>query len=161
MDDDARRPRIGQLVEAPSTRDPQRPGAPGQSGGTRMLGEHLIHPVLLATDLGAARDFYHDQLGLEILNESEAAIVFRCGGGTQLAVTKSSTGTADTQTQAGWLVKDVRAEVAELRSRGVKVEEYDLPGLKTEDGVADIGFAWAAFIVDPGKNALGILQIKQ
>jgi catechol 2,3-dioxygenase-like lactoylglutathione lyase family enzyme len=126
-----------------------------------MLGEHLIHPVLLATDLGAARDFYHDQLGLEILNESEAAVVFRCGGGTQLAVTKSTTGTADTKTQASWLVKDVRAEVAELRSRGVKVEEYDLPGLKTEDGVADIGFAWAAFIVDPGKNALGILQIKQ
>jgi catechol 2,3-dioxygenase-like lactoylglutathione lyase family enzyme len=126
-----------------------------------MLGEHLIHPVLLATDLGAAKDFYHDRLGLEILNESEAAIVFGCGGGSQLAVTKSSTGTADTQTQASWLVTDVRAEVAELRSRGVKVEEYDLPGLKTEDGVADIGFAWAAFITDPGKNALGILQIKQ
>ena len=117
--------------------------------------------MLLATDLGAARDFYHGQLGLEILNEGEAAIVFGCGGGTQLAVTKSSTGTADTQTQASWLVKDVRAEVAELRSRGVTVEEYDLPGLKTEDGVADIGFAWAAFITDPGKNALGILQIKQ
>jgi catechol 2,3-dioxygenase-like lactoylglutathione lyase family enzyme len=41
-----------------------------------MLGEHPIHPVLLATDLGAARDFYHDRLGLEILNESQAAIVF-------------------------------------------------------------------------------------
>jgi catechol 2,3-dioxygenase-like lactoylglutathione lyase family enzyme len=126
-----------------------------------MLGDHLIHPVLLATDLGGARGFYHDQLGLEIVNESEAAIVFRCGGGTQLTVTKSTTGTADTQTQASWLVKDVHAEVAELRSRGVKVEEYDLPGLKTEDGVADIGFAWAAFIVDPGKNALGILQLEQ
>jgi catechol 2,3-dioxygenase-like lactoylglutathione lyase family enzyme len=126
-----------------------------------MLGEHPIHPVLLATDLAATRDFYHSQLGLEILSESEAAIVFRCGGGTQLDVTKSTTGTADTQTQVSWLVKDVRAEVAELRSRGVKVEEYDMPGLKTQDGIADIGFAWAAWIIDPGKNALGILQIKE
>jgi catechol-2,3-dioxygenase len=75
--------------------------------------EHPIHPVLLATDLGAAKDFYHGQLGLGILNESEAAVVFGCGGGTQLAVTKSTTGTADTQTQAGWYVKDIRAEVAE------------------------------------------------
>jgi catechol 2,3-dioxygenase-like lactoylglutathione lyase family enzyme len=125
-----------------------------------MLGEHPIHPVLLAQDLAAARDFYHTKLGLEILNESEAAIGFRCGGGTQLDVTKSSTGTSDTQTQASWLVEDLRAEVAELRSRGVKVEDYDMPGLKTEDGIADIGFAWAAWIVDPGKNALGILQIK-
>jgi catechol 2,3-dioxygenase-like lactoylglutathione lyase family enzyme len=126
-----------------------------------MLGDHPIHPVLLATDLAAARDFYHDQLGLEILSESEAAITFRCGGGTQLAVTRSTTGTADTQTQASWHVSDVRAEVAELRSRGVKVEDYDLPGLQTQDGIADIGFAWAAWIIDPGKNALGILQVKQ
>jgi len=59
-----------------------------------------------------------------------------------------------------WDVPDIRAEVAELRSRGVKVEDYDLPGLKTEDGTADIGFAWAAWIIDPGKKALGILQIK-
>jgi catechol 2,3-dioxygenase-like lactoylglutathione lyase family enzyme len=125
-----------------------------------MLGDHPIHPVLLATDLAAARDFYHDQLGLEILSESEAAITFRCGGGTQLSVTKSTTGTADTQTQASWYVSDVRAEVAELRSRAVKVEDYDLPGLQTHDGIADIGFAWAAWITDPGKNALGILQVK-
>ena len=46
------------------------------------------------------------------------------------------------------------AEVAELRERGVKVEDYDMPGLKTYDGVADIGFAWAAWIIDPGNNAL-------
>jgi catechol 2,3-dioxygenase-like lactoylglutathione lyase family enzyme len=126
-----------------------------------MLGEHPIHPVLLATDLAAARAFYHTQLGLEILSDSEDAIVFRCGGGTQLAVTKSTTGTADSQTQASWQVKDVRAEVAELRSRGVDVEDYDMPGLKTQDGIADLGFAWAAWIVDPGQNALGILQLKQ
>jgi catechol 2,3-dioxygenase-like lactoylglutathione lyase family enzyme len=126
-----------------------------------VLGDHPIHPVLLAKDLAAAREFYHDRLGLEILTENEDAIVLACGGGTHLDVTKSTTGTADTQTQASWQVPDLRAEVAELRSRGVKVEDYDLPGLKTEDGIADLGFAWAAWIVDPGKNALGILQIKQ
>jgi catechol 2,3-dioxygenase-like lactoylglutathione lyase family enzyme len=126
-----------------------------------VLGEHPIYPVLLATDLAATRDFYHTKLGLEILTESEAAITFRCGGGTQLSVTKSTTGTADTQTQASWQVTDLQAEVADLRARGVKVEDYDLPGLKTENGIADIGFALAAWMIDPGKNALGILQIKQ
>jgi catechol 2,3-dioxygenase-like lactoylglutathione lyase family enzyme len=125
-----------------------------------MLGDHPIHPVLLAKDLAAAREFYHDKVGLEILTENDAAIVLRCGGGTHLDVTKSTVGTADTQTQASWEVPDLRAEVAELRSRGVDPEEYDMPGLKTEDGIADIGFAFAAWIVDPGGNALGILQLK-
>jgi catechol 2,3-dioxygenase-like lactoylglutathione lyase family enzyme len=47
-----------------------------------MLGNHPITPVLLATDLAAAREFYHDKLGLQIVRENENAIVFRCGGGT-------------------------------------------------------------------------------
>jgi catechol 2,3-dioxygenase-like lactoylglutathione lyase family enzyme len=126
-----------------------------------MLGEHPITPVLLAKDLAAAREFYHDRLGLEILTENANAVVFTCGGGTHLDVTKSTVGTADSQTQASWQVTNIRAEVAELRTRGVKVEDYDLPGLKTEDGIADIGFAWAAWIIDPGKNALSILQLKE
>ena len=126
-----------------------------------MLGNHPIAPVLLATDLPAAREFYHDKLGLPIVREDENAIVFSCGSGTHLDVTKSTTGTADQQTQAAWQVSDIRAEVAELRARGIKVEDYDTPGLKTEDGIADIGFAWAAWIIDPGTNALGILQIKE
>ena len=125
-----------------------------------MLGEHPITPVLLAKELAAAREFYHDKLGLEILTENENAIVFKCGGGTHLDVTKSTVGTADEQTQVSWEVPDLRAEVAELRSRGVKVEDYDLPGLKTEGGIADIGFALFAWIIDPGKNALGIMQLK-
>jgi hypothetical protein len=75
-------------------------------------------------------------------------------------VTRSTVGTADEQTQASWTVADLRGEVAELRSRGVQVEDYDLPGLKTEDGIADLGFAWMAWIVDPGRNALAIMQLK-
>ena len=126
-----------------------------------MLGEHPITPVLLATDLAAAREFYHDKVGLQIERQNENAIVFRCGSGTHLDVTKSTVGTADRQTQAAWQVSDIRAEVACLRARGVKVEDYDTPGLKTEDGIADIGFAWAAWIIDPATNALGILQIKK
>jgi catechol 2,3-dioxygenase-like lactoylglutathione lyase family enzyme len=125
-----------------------------------MLGEHPITPVLLAKDLAAAREFYHDRLGLEILTEGDDAIVFRCGGGTHLDVTRSTVGTADEQTQASWQVQDLRAEVAELRSRGVEVQEYDMPGLKTEDGIADLGFAWMAWIIDPGGNALAITQLK-
>jgi catechol 2,3-dioxygenase-like lactoylglutathione lyase family enzyme len=125
-----------------------------------MLGDHPIDVVLLATDLEASKQFYAGKLGLEILDESEEAIVYKCGGDSQLSVTKSTTGTADEQTQAGWRVTDLDAELAELRSRGVEIQEYDVPGLKTVDGVADLGFALMAWIVDPHRNALAIMQLK-
>jgi catechol 2,3-dioxygenase-like lactoylglutathione lyase family enzyme len=126
-----------------------------------MLGNHPITPALLATDLATAREFYHGKLGLQIDRKNENAIGFRCGNGTHLDVTESTVGTADQQTQAAWQVNDIRAEVAELHARGIKIEDYDTPGLKTEAGIADIGFAWAAWIIDPATNVLGILQIKE
>ena len=126
-----------------------------------MLGDHPITPVLLAKDLAESREFYHDRLGLEILKENEDEIMFKCGGGTHLELTRSTVGTADEQTQAAWQVEDIRSEVEELRARGVKPEDYDSPGLKTDGGIADLGFAWAAWIIDPGKNALGIVQFKE
>ena len=55
---------------------------------------------------------------------------------------------------------DLAAELAELRSRGVEIQDYDTPGLKTVDGVADLGFALMAWIIDPHKNALAIMQLK-
>ena len=125
-----------------------------------MLGEHPIDVVLLATDLEASKEFYAGKLGLEILRESEQEVVYKCGGDSQLSVTKSTTGTADEQTQAGWRVDDLAAEIAELRARGVEIQEYDMPGLKTVDGVVDLGFALVAWIIDPHKNALAITQRK-
>jgi catechol 2,3-dioxygenase-like lactoylglutathione lyase family enzyme len=125
-----------------------------------MLGDAPVYPVLLSKDLDQARAFYHDKLGLEIIVEYEHAIHFRCGSGSKIAVSKSTTGTSDTQTQIGWEVQDLRRERHELRSRGFTIEDYDLPDLKTVDGIADVGFAWMAWIIDPGKNALAILQPK-
>jgi hypothetical protein len=57
-------------------------------------------------------------------------------------------------------VGDLATEVTELRSRGVAVQEYDEPGLKTSDGIADVGFALAAWLVDPHGNSLVLLQFK-
>lgn len=125
-----------------------------------MLGNSPVHPVLLAKDLGEAREFYHGKLGLEILVDTEHTIEFRCGGGTKLGISKSTTGTSDSQTQIAWEVEDLAAELGDLRSRGVTIEEYDIPGIQTVDGIADVGFAWIAWIIDPGKNALAILQRK-
>jgi catechol-2,3-dioxygenase len=125
-----------------------------------MLADHPIDPMLMATDLGVARDFYGGGVGLQVLLESDDFLTFKCGGDSRLVVTKSSAGTTEPQTKASWRVGDLASEVAELRSRGVEVEQYDDPGLRTVDGVADVGFALAAWFVDPDGNTIGLLQFK-
>src|SRR5712664_994561 len=124
-----------------------------------MLGDYPIEPVLLATDLAAAKDFYANKIGLEIIDEHPWGMRFKCGE-SRLGISKSSVGTKDDQTQAAFRVKDLEAEVAELRRRGVESEDYDTPSLRTVDGIADIGFAWMAWFIDPAKNCVGMIQVK-
>jgi catechol-2,3-dioxygenase len=125
-----------------------------------MLGNYPIDVVLLAMDLAAAKDFYADKIGLPVLSESPGGVTFQCGGDSQLVVTKSSVGTKDEQTQASFRGASVRAEGSCLRRRGVKIEDYDMPGLQTDDGIADIGFAWMAWFIDPANNCVGMIQLK-
>jgi catechol 2,3-dioxygenase-like lactoylglutathione lyase family enzyme len=126
-----------------------------------MLGDQLVFPILLSKDLAKSREFYHEMLGLDVLRHDEERIIFRCGSGSQVAVTLSTTGTSDTQTQLAWRVPDVRAELVDLRARGVRIEAYDAPDPVTDaDGVADMGYAWAAWFLDPSRNVLAIIQPK-
>ena len=126
-----------------------------------MLSDHVVFPILLSMDLKASRAFYHDKLGLEILRHDEDRIVFRCGSGSQITLSHSTVGTSDTQTQAAWIVPDIHAELADLRARGVRIEQYVEPDPVTDaDGVADVGPFWAAWFIDPSGNALSIIQRK-
>jgi catechol 2,3-dioxygenase-like lactoylglutathione lyase family enzyme len=129
-----------------------------------VLADNPCYTILLSKDLDASRHFYHDILGLEILREDlgegvEERIVFKTANG-RLILSKSTVGTADTQTQMAWMVPDIRVAIEDLRARGVRIEEYEAPSPVTVDGVADIGYSWAAWFIDPSKNCLAIVQPK-
>jgi catechol 2,3-dioxygenase-like lactoylglutathione lyase family enzyme len=125
-----------------------------------MLSESPVFPILLSTDLSASLSFYRDRLGLELVDEREERLVFRCGGETRLIISLSSMGTADTQTQVAWRVPNIGAAIADLRARGIRVEEYVAPDPPTTDGVADMGHSWAAWFADPSGNVLSVIQPK-
>lgn len=55
-------------------------------------------------------------------------------------------------------VDDVEATATSLRESGVVFEEYDLPNLKTENGVASIGSIKAAWFKDPDGNLLAVIS---
>ena len=90
-------------------------------------------------------------------NRRRHIFVVDAAGGTPRALT---TGTSEEQTKASWRVGDIRAEVAELRRRGVEILDYDEPGLKTTDGVADVGFGLTAWFTDPSGNMISLLEFK-
>ena len=123
-----------------------------------MLGRYPIDVMLLATDLEVARKFYGEVLGLPLLLADEGLLTFGCGGDSRLVVTHSTIGTADQVTKASWRVDDLAGEVAWLRARGVQLQ--DLPELGTVDAIADLGFALAAWFIDPHHNWIGLLQLK-
>jgi catechol 2,3-dioxygenase-like lactoylglutathione lyase family enzyme len=125
-----------------------------------VLSEYPVFTILLSTDMAASRAFYHDTLGLEVISESEERIFLRSGGGTGLLISRSTIGTSDTQTQVAWRVPDIRIAIADLRARGVRIEEYEPPDPPTVDGVADMGHSWAAWFIDPSGNVLSVIQPK-
>ena len=125
-----------------------------------MLSDHPVFPILLSTDLDASREFYHGTLGLPILREDPSdRIIFGSAGGT-LVVTSSTIGTKDTQTQMAWRVPNISAALEDLRSRGVRIEEYEAPDPVTHDGIADMGHSWAAWFTDPSGNVLAVVEPK-
>ena len=102
-----------------------------------MLGDARVSTRLPAKDLGRARRFYSDKLGLEPVEERPGGLRYQCGE-TSFALFESAGSASGTHTQMAWEVDDIEAAVAALRARGVVFQEYDAPGLTTRSGVAEI-----------------------
>jgi catechol 2,3-dioxygenase-like lactoylglutathione lyase family enzyme len=130
-----------------------------------MLSNGRVATRLPAQDLARARAFYAEKLGLEPAEEREGGLRYVCVGG-EFALFESAGSAAGDHTQMGWEVEDIEATVRELRARGVVFEEYDLPGLRTVDGIAEIEGNYpskgsgerGAWFRDSEGNMLGIGQ---
>jgi len=102
-----------------------------------MLDAHKVATRLPAKDLGRARAWYADKLGLEPAEERPGGLRYRIGQAE--FVLFASAGKSDGSfTQMAFEVEDLRATVAALRARGVAFEDYDDGPLRTEDGIATI-----------------------
>ena len=123
-----------------------------------LRGRHM-HPTIPASDLARARAWYADKLGFTSGQEEAEAVLYRSGEDRLfLLFASSAAGTAQHQL-AAWVVEDLAAEVAELRSRGVEFEEYDRPGLRTVEGIARTPVGQAAWFKDSEGNVLTITQL--
>ena len=127
--------------------------------GARVAGR------LPVQDMARARAFYSEKLGLEPVEEREGGLRYILGNG-EFALFESAGAPTGGHTQMGFEVDDLEATVAELRSRGVVFEEYDLPGFKTVNGIAEIEGQYpskgtgerGAWFRDSEGNLLGVGQ---
>jgi catechol 2,3-dioxygenase-like lactoylglutathione lyase family enzyme len=92
---------------------------------------------LPAQALDRARTWYAEKLSLHPAEERQGGLHYETPAGDFCLF--ASTGRSDGSfTQLAFTVQDLPAAMAELRARGVVFHEYDVPGLRTEDGIAHV-----------------------
>jgi catechol 2,3-dioxygenase-like lactoylglutathione lyase family enzyme len=124
-----------------------------------MLKDSPTHTTLPCSDLERARAWYADKLGVEPTDESPAGLTYEGPHGSRYFLFQSGGAPSGDHTQMGWRVGDIMAEVADLKSRGVRFEEYDFPGFDRATSVAQTGPIQSAWFKDSEGNLLGIVQL--
>jgi catechol 2,3-dioxygenase-like lactoylglutathione lyase family enzyme len=114
-------------------------------------------------DIGAAKEFYGETLGLDVV-ETPEGLELHIAGSTPVFVYPSDSYTAPKHTILNFPVEDIDAAVDELGRRGVTMEQYDLPEIKTDEkGVfrgGDGGPVAIAWFKDPADHVLSVLQLQ-
>jgi catechol 2,3-dioxygenase-like lactoylglutathione lyase family enzyme len=125
------------------------------------LSDCIVETLLAVSDLDRAKRFYEHQLGLIPGEEDEQTVRFPCAQGTRILIYLSQENAGKSPaTIAGWLVDDLDQTMDELASRGVVFEQYDQPGLKTDEhGVFEAGPFRAAWVKDPDGNTLAFSEV--
>jgi catechol 2,3-dioxygenase-like lactoylglutathione lyase family enzyme len=124
-----------------------------------MLSNALVYPTLPAVNLQRARKFYEQTLGLRMVMEDQSpGMMFQAGQNCMLYVYQRSATKAD-HTVADFVVDNLESEMNNLRSKGIKFEDYDLPYLKTVNGIATQGDMKTAWFKDTEGNILGLTQM--
>lgn len=123
-----------------------------------MLHDHRFQATLPVTDMQRARQFYEEKLGFPPGVDDPSGVFYQSARGSRFLLFSSQGKPSGEHTQGGWIVGDIKAEVAALRERGVVFEQYDFPGLTTVDGIADLDTGRYAWFKDSEGNLLGIVE---
>ena len=123
-----------------------------------MLKDSPVVPYIPAKDIVRARRFYEEKVGLVAREEIAGGVVYECANRSWIFLYPSSGAGTSQASQAFWQVEDLDREVAELKARGVRFEDYDMPGLKTVDGIATFNTSKAAWFKDTEGNIMAVIQ---
>src|SRR5205809_5781245 len=121
-----------------------------------MLQKCPVFAYIPAKNVTRAREFYERTLGFTPAREVAGGVVYECGEGTACFLYPTPNAGTSKASQAFWQVADIEREVAELKARGVKFEEYDAPGMKTKNSIANAGGAKTAWLWESEGNIISV-----
>ena len=122
-----------------------------------MLANSRVTAIVPVVDLERAKAFYEEKLGLQSGKKSGNMIEFTCGQGTLLTLYQRETPTKADHTAVVWIVDNLEDVVQGLREKGIVFEQYDMPGLKTdENGIANMEGGKGAWFKDTEGNLIGL-----
>ena len=122
-----------------------------------MLQKFPMYSYIPAKDVGRARKFYEGTLGFKPGKELDDGVTYTFAGGTACFLYPTPNAGTSKASQAFWDVQDIEAEVAALKARGVKFEDYDMPG-KDKEGIVTDGGAKAAWFKDTEGNIMALIE---
>jgi predicted enzyme related to lactoylglutathione lyase len=122
-----------------------------------MLQSSPMYAYIPARDIVRARRFYEEVLGFTVKDVTAGGVVYEFGKGTACFLYSTPNAGTSKASQAFWDVTDIEAEVSELKSRGVTLEKYDMPG-SDESGIVTGGGARAAWFKDSEGNIMALIQ---
>jgi catechol 2,3-dioxygenase-like lactoylglutathione lyase family enzyme len=114
--------------------------------------------MIAAQDIARAARFYREQLGFELVEEIPGLYVGKGANGSSFHLFASPFAGTAKNAVMGWKTPNLSAEVAALKARGVKFEEYDLPNFKTVDSIVTTPLGQSAWFKDSEGNMLGLAQ---
>src|SRR5512138_2809262 len=123
-----------------------------------MLQNPPLYASPPAQDIPRARRFYEQTLGFQPKQEIDGGVAYEFASGTQAFLYPTPNAGTSRASQAFWRVDDIEREVAELKSRGVRFEHYDMPGAAKDSDIVAAGSAKAAWFKDTEGNILAIIQ---
>jgi hypothetical protein len=122
-----------------------------------MLSDFEVTATIPASNMERAKKYYAEKLGFRPIEENESGVLYQCKNSKFFLYPTQLAGTAQ-NTAVGWEVDHIEQVVNDLRSKGVEFEEYDMPGLKTNRGIAMLGRDKAAWFKDSEGNILAVTQ---
>jgi catechol 2,3-dioxygenase-like lactoylglutathione lyase family enzyme len=114
-----------------------------------------VTTVLPVDDAARARSFYADTLGLPHRGMAEdGSELFGTDGGPMLQLMPVKDGKHSEHTALSFEVNDIEQAVREMESKGVTFQDYDRPGLKTENHICTTESEKCAWFMDSENNIL-------